>query len=1009
MSVSPSTYRLSQYYAVVNHDDKTACRGSSVIEDPEEFYSMIFDNYINQDIGNVLHYLDVVPSNHEKTYRRLWFDLDYHSTNKSEVEALYNNELVNRMIMKLCTVSTKYFNMNEKDLCIVTARKPVSPKEYKDGPAFSFGMHVYTNMFVKGEYLTQLYNLLSADNEIRFYTRQLHVNFNEFVDKSVIGNPHKNNGCMFLGCSKDESLSGYKLYQSNYFIGNWFQIDDTNCDTCRSYFNQTLLNYPSPIDKFVDFINVDLFDNLQKNNHTNRYIKRLSNATKEEIKNAFNMNDIKEKNCIVPDVFIDDIHIQHIKKCYDLLITIENGKLFDNHDSWFKICAATKQLCNNKEAFKQFAIYSTAYGHHRDDNYIKKTWDDMKCDCKDSANYIMLTLLNNNLLSINDKDNYIYMVLLKRWKMYNTIDPKTIIDLFQLYEFNDTYAVYSSFTDFKLYRFDDQNVLRRIPGERDNQEFENRLSTFLDTLHTSLKRSMFYEVEVEYSTLLEKKMKSSIIQNINNFKEWKTRYLTDYGIPYYNFNKQYMVHKEKHVYTQMGFIVPEDPHASPRPIHYDLIPYKKSDMVFEDMIVAAKYIPNWYQDEEGRKAVDLFDTHINRYCEFCPRYAKLMKKILTSAFYTKTDSTIAYILYGSTGANGKTVTTDLLASMVGDKQCIVVNPDNLDENSVSPKLIDMSNKLMYYMNELVDEDTSGKKRTYNPFNSRIFKEIAEKKKGVTARKLFSNVYNDINYTGVLFITSNVQPTAINASPIARRVCFLPSCCRFFPEGSNQLYEFKYKHGESFDKQIPEKVLKPNHYEMDPSIKYTFEKYKDYIFSYLIQTYLFESTLLTAGELEEEEHIAACKAKFFERSAEGYEIKQFVNDYISIDPFQINVITLEEIFKFYKKINEKNSFTIKKDIEKFGNAFFGCLTSIPEFACIDIVNIDRPYEEPYYQNGFTHGIRGILLDHAYKSNINMVEFCKDHKIKCEPLDYTDPEYPYKHKRRLVINDFYDYFP
>ena len=63
---------------------------------------------------------------------------------------------------------------------------------------------------------------------------------------------------------------------------------------------------------------------------------------------------------------------------------------------------------------------------------------------------------------------------------------------------------------------------------------------------------------------------------------------------------------------------------------------------------------------------------------------------------------------------------------------------------------------------------------------------------------------------------------------------------------------------------------------------------------------------------------------------------------------------------------------KKDIEKFGNAFFGCLTSIPEFACIDIVNIDRPYEEPYYQNGFTHGIRGILLDHVYKSNINMLK-------------------------------------
>ena len=117
----------------------------------------------------------------------------------------------------------------------------------------------------------------------------------------------------------------------------------------------------------------------------------------------------------------------------------------------------------------------------------------------------------------------------------------------------------------------------------------------------------------------------------------------------------------------------------------------------------------------------------------------------------------------------------------------------------------------------------------------------------------------------------------------------------------------------------------------------------------------------------------------------------------------------QIFKYYKKINEKNSYTIKKDIEKFGNAFFGCLTSIPEFACIDIVNIDRPYEEPYYKNGFTHGIRGILLNRSYESNIDMVGFCKDHKIKCEPLAYTETEYPYNPKKRLVIDDNYNFFP
>ena len=300
MSVSPSTHRLSQYYAVVNRDDKTACRGSSVIEDPEEFYSMIFDNYINQDIGNVLHYLDVVPSNHEKTYRRLWFDLDYHSTNKSEVEALYNNDLVNRLIAKLGTVSTKYFNMDEKDLYIVTTRKPVSPKEYKHGPEHSFGMHVYTNMFVKGEYLPMLYNLLLSDDEIRIYTRQLRVSFTEFVDKSVIGNPHKNNGSMFLGCSKDESLSQYKLYKFYANNAGWQSIQESNDELTRTFFNQTLLNYPSTLDQFADSINAELFDNLKKNCNFRLYYKRLSNATKQEIQDATTMHDIKEKGCVVP-------------------------------------------------------------------------------------------------------------------------------------------------------------------------------------------------------------------------------------------------------------------------------------------------------------------------------------------------------------------------------------------------------------------------------------------------------------------------------------------------------------------------------------------------------------------------------------------------------------------------------------------------------------------------------------------------------------------------------------
>lgn len=1010
---TPTTPRYNQCYQIINKDGK--CTKPIPIDDPETFYDKIYKNYINPDIFNLLHYLDVVPPNNMHMHRRLWFDIDYHSLNILDVQAMYKNPIINQLIVRLATVACKLFTMDEKNLFIVTVRKEINMKMYKSDVEYSYGIHVYTNMFIQGEYLNLLYNVFSYDKIIRSYMQNLGVAFTEFVDRSVIANPHKNNGCMFIGCSKDDTPSTYKLYQVYQPVGEWYPIpqeyNSENEKEIKLYVRTTFLNKMTALDYAVEPVNKDLIKQILKNRHGSKYYNRLAEATKQDILNAVDIKDIKGKDVDIPEDFIKNVNIQFLEKCYKALASISSGDLFVVHDTWFKICAATKQLYNQPEAYNLFYQYSMIYKHTQTEDYIKKTWDNMRCNDRYENNYILVTLMKHDLLPPEDKNDYIYLSLINCYKIRDIIDIKTIIDLFQLYDFQDIYAVYSSITDYKLYHYDEKNVLRRIENENDNQFFETRLTMFLLSMNQSFFNSKLCVKESEFNQKIAKKIKIAINPTINNFKEWKSRYLTDYGIPYHIFNKKYMVHKEKHVYTQLGFIVPEDPNASPKALgsmHYQLIPYTKSDMVFEDMIIAAKYIPDWNNNEEGKKAVELFDTHINRYCEYSFNYANIMKKILTSAFYTKSDSNLAYILYGTTGANGKTVTTDLLASIIGDKQCIVVNPDNLDENSVSPKLVDMSNKLMYYMNELVDEDPSGKKRTYNPFNSRIFKEIAEKKKGVSARRLFSNVYNDINYTGTLFITSNVQPTAINASPIARRVCFLPSCCRFFPEGSEHLYEYKINYNSSLKKQVFDKVLKPNHYEMDPTIKYTFEKYKDYIFSYLVQTYLFESTLLTASILEEEEHIASCKAKFFARSAESYEINEFVHHHICIDPYQINIVSLEEIFNLYKHYNRSNPFTIKKDIEKFSNALFGCLTSDPEFAHIDIVNIDRSYTNPFYINTSMRGIKGIILDFKYKSDINMLDFCTKNNIRYEENTCTTPEEPNRPKRRMLIDGLYSYY-
>ena len=994
-------------FGAVNQDTRLQSRAPCHVDNPRQFYEDICNNYFFPPANpeDLCHFIDCVPKNDSCYYRRLWFDLDFHSKKLEEVDVFDNkDEIMEKFIIDLVFFCRKFYDVR-KDLKIIVTRKEIGLKKYSNTEEYSAGYHVYTNMFVLGKYLPTLYKMMCKNNELLLDIKDLGINtpFETFVDKSVIGNPKQNNGCMFLGCTKNNVPSTYYLYLSFEF-GEWRDIDTINENNeLKKLFYGTLLNYPDDDrDQFCEWSNPELFENMNKYRNGTKYYDRLSNASEDTLKSASDMKSVNAKPMELTVAQMDDIYLPKLVLYYEALATINKGALFDQHDTWFKICAATKQIYNEKSALDLFYHYSNEKGHHRDMAYFNETWNNMKCDEYIHSNYILTTLLKYNLIDPSEKNDYTFMLLLNSWKENGTIDSSTIVNLFHLYYFNDIYAVYTNFNDFKLYKYDEYNVLRKVDEYYDLRYFERAFTSFICEILKIFRSSNLYKEDEGYIKDIENKIKQASVKNRKNFKEWRETYLTLFGIPYATFINKYMVMEELHIYTQVGCICPYPVDKVICGDTFCIQKYEKEDMIFEELLLGAKYIENWSNDEMGKQVVEQFNTHIMRYCGFSTQYAELMKSILTSAFYINTQNKIAYILYGPTGANGKTVTIDLLAAIVGKNQCVVVNPDNLDENSISPKLVDMSNKCMYYMNELVDEDTSGKKRTYNPFQSRIFKEIAEKKSGSTARQLYSNVYANINYTGILFIPSNVQPTAINASPIARRVCFLPSCCRFFPPGSNQLYEYQV------DESLPPKVLKPNHYEMDPTIPELFRKYKDYIFSYLVQNYFFKSRCLSLKELEEEEHIAACKTKFFNKATEGYDIKDFVEKYINIDPYNANVVTIEEIFAFYKKINEKNNYTIKKDLEKFTNAFFGCLTSIDKFNKIDIVNVDRCYEASYYRSGTAHGIRGIMINKTFSNSLDPDIFCLERAIsKVGPVCETTYDPYAKPIKRYIIGDHYYY--
>ncbi|KAK8815255.1 hypothetical protein WA158_003467 [Blastocystis sp. Blastoise] len=410
-------------------------------------------------------------------------------------------------------------------------------------------------------------------------------------------------------------------------------------------------------------------------------------------------------------------------------------------------------------------------------------------------------------------------------------------------------------------------------------------------------------------------------------------------------------------------------------------------MIFKELLISTPFIPDYFENDDAMKAIHKFEEHINRYAGFNHEYANYLMQILCSSFYYDSNKGFSYLFYGPDGANGKTLTGDLLSSIIGDNQAITVNPGNFESKETQPKLIEMSNKLMYYVNELDEVSSSKFSNPVNVFNTRIFKELAEKKSGASARNLYSKSYDSINYTGTLFITSNIQPGSRNTQPLLRRVCFLYGVSRYYDKADRNLYEIEYKNDENNSLKrimiIPEdsnmpKRYKPNHYPMDPSIKDYFENYKSYIFSYLVDNYFYLSTKLTIGKLDSCKIMAECKSQFIEKSNSLYDMDEFVEKQISVDPYMLNVVSLDDLFNAYLSHTFDRKFTLKKDKETFRKSFFGCLQNKPQYICIDMHNLDLTHKSEYYVGNQLRGILGLLINKRYNEKVLFSHYCEMNK-------------------------------
>ncbi|KAK8799549.1 hypothetical protein WA158_006098 [Blastocystis sp. Blastoise] len=981
-----------------NHDNSKDNHSEIIIPNPLPFYKSLFTNY--QNPKELLHYIDCTPCNTSTNYRRLWFDLDYHQI--SNDFSFLTDSFIHEFIEEICNHCIHYYN--QEFISLVYTKKEVNKKTVHNEIHYSWGIHIYTNWFVNGDYLFFLYNSMILNTKLVDLCKMNNLDIKEFIDYNVIGKPRKNNGCMFLGCSKDNSPSTYKLYEE-YTNKTWKKIEG---EIDEHYYFKTLLNYKNEDDLISDIINPIIFYKLKQYSRYKRYYARLNNCSRTIL---CSIQDIKDIPMLIStDTILDTTASKEaLLERYLLLIgSIEDMNYFESHNTWYKLCCAAKQICNTTRGLELFKNYSLRYGHDRSDDVIESTWNHIQVDPTHlSNNYILKILMDNKLFNKDDDNDFIFMSILECIQSFNLVDSQTLVMLFQLLEFNEIVSIILDKDNFILYTFDEYNILRRCKNNYDINFFETKITTFMKSIVEKFKLSRLYSKENEQHQKIVDKIMSASVTNEYHYKEWLNRYLKTYGKSYKEYLDTYMVHKERVIYTQLGYLYPKES-TEEDPRQYYIQPYHKEDMVFEDLLIDTEFNVSWNINNEQKDIIQLFEQHIARYCEFDKKYESIMLRILTTAFYVNTQKTVSYILYGSTGSNGKTITTDLISRIVGSNQCIIVNPDNLEETSIAPKIVDMSNKTMYYMNELIEEDVTGRKKTFNPFSSKVFKEIAEKKEGASARKLFSNIFTKVHFTGTLFMTSNIQPTAVNAGPIERRVCFLPSCCRYFPPGNANLYEDYVDHNLPKRQQTVEKRLKPNHYEMDYTLSDKFYQNRSIIFSYLVSNYFYSSMQLDMHELDNEYHISECKKRFFDRSTEGYDLKSFVDNHITIDPYYLNVVTIEDIFNSYKKVNNNNQFTIKKDLDKFTNALFGCLSSKDTFNSIDIVNIHRKHTSNFYKGGNAIGICGLMIDNTYNNCVDTDLFCLSNCLsKKEEIVYSEDQYhnTSSTKRILIDNTLY----
>ncbi|KAK8800608.1 hypothetical protein WA158_006926 [Blastocystis sp. Blastoise] len=1005
-------------YSTFNQENTMDNRAATVVQNPSKFYDYMYKYYLDSKqpggVPELKHYIDVVPTTVEKAYRRLWFDLDC-CREENEFTDLSDNN-IHMLIERISQLFLKIYNPNNMN--IITTKKLVNRKEKANGLFYSWGMHVFTNWFIKTDLLTYMYNEIIEDDMIKSICNTLHVNSNEFIDGAVIANKNRNNGVMMLGCSKNNTPSTYDFYDM-YESNSWQKINFENSDIIKNAYYSTLLNYNSPNDVFVCYSNYVLFSELLNKNNVKRYLHKILSFDKDTI-NSFTTaysitkayKDINPATMDNNSEEVDNYEFNLLEQILTLISEIDNGYYFESHNEWYKLIRATNNYNNSEDTLNIFMNISNSCSHTRSLQKFKSTWNNTSSYesynyFKDSS-YLFFILQKHNKLPIDCKNDYIFCHVMKSISRHNEVTSQAFVELFKTFCFNDRVMVEDISKKFvKIYAYDEFNVLRNIHHSYDVNFFESEITSFANSIADNFQLAKQFKKEIKSHIFSLNKLQNASKTNEKNYKEWLARYQKTYAISYETFRDIHLKHRENVIYTNVGFVVPltnapeptivddwtaEFPGAQYHLLNspsYDVIPYEKEDIIFEEMIINAQIVPKTKHVPEDFDAIKQFQRHVLRYCGGDGDYADAMMQIICQSLYCCSDHTWCYILYGTSGANGKTITTDIMKNILGNNQCIPVNPDNFEETSASPFLLNLHNKTMYYMNEL-SEHSGGFKKSVNPLESRIFKELCEKKSDATARLLHSNVIQTYNYTGILFVTSNIQPTAVNAGPLERRVVFLPSLCRYLPPSSVTLYEPKgdyltkrkrYNTEEEIQIAVNQGLLakKKNHYPMDPNVSFLFKKHTNAIFSWLIFHYLERSLRLNMDMLQGIQAIATCKEDFLEKCSSGYNMKDFVKAKLQIDPFFINVVSLEDIFIAYKDFNKDAKFTIQTNLDKFFKQLCTAFLANSEFYEIDMLDYRRTHQSNYYKDNSAVGIKGILIDKSYNYSVNMKRFTEDYRI------------------------------